>query len=216
MAKRVDLSSAKQLESRLTMLNLALDKGIKDAFVRTARFGQTAVVRTMSATRPKPEASQTYRNSWVVKKTKTGAILGNSAKSSYFVEAGRLPGKMPPYSSETEGILPWVRLKRFSFDKSGMIKKPKKRKPKKKKKTPAKAKVDGAKKSKGIKKPKAPRSKNQDKLQRRFARLVALKIRYQGTPGRYVLLRTMPKIQKRAKKEIKKSLKRVSSKGGRP
>jgi len=214
--RRVIVSRPSQLPLAMDKLSKALDKGVRGAFVRTARFGHTAVVRTMSITNPKPEASYTYRNSWVVKKTRGGAILGNSALASYFVEVGRRPGKMPPFSSETEGILPWVRLKRFSFDASGQIKKKKPGKKSGKKKTPAQSKVASKRQGKGIKQPKAPRGKKKDEAQRRFARLVALKIAKKGTPGRYVLLRTMPKIQKRAKREIKKSLRAVSAKGGKP
>ncbi len=209
--KRVIVARPSQLPVVMTALHKALDGSVRAAMVRTARFGHTAVVRTMAKSTPKPEASYTYRGGWTVVKTKTGAILGNSALSSYFVEVGRSPGRMPPFSSESEGILPWVQVKRFRF-KDGKIVQKKKRKLKKrtgaqKKVKAAKAKGEGP-KDKAIRKPGKAKGK-QLAAQKRFAYLVARKIALKGTPGRFVLLRTMPAIKKRLGKEIKKGLKKV-------
>jgi len=221
----VRLKSPSQLPLAVKALGVALNNEARKAMVRTARFGHTAVVRMMSKTSPKPEASYTYRNAWTVVKTKDGAILGNSAKHSYFEEVGRRAGSMPPFSNPSEGILHWVQLKRFKFAKDGKIQK---RKAKKgtKKKSPAANRVANQRKkaasSSGPTPPKpksAKKSKGKGKMlkaQKRFAFLVAKKISKKGTPGRYVLARTMPAIQKRAIRETKKAMKKVTQKGGKP
>jgi len=213
----IRLSNPSQLPLAVKMVGTALEQATINSLRKTARFGHTAVIRTAAKTKPKPEASQTYRQAWTVQKTKTGAILGNSARSSYFVEVGRRAGRMPPYSNPAEGILLWVQLKRFKFGSDGKIQK---RKPRKsgggKKKTPAeqKGKAQGAAGGKPKKPSKASLGKR--KAQQRFAFLVARKIAKKGTPGRYVLARTMPKIQKRAIKETKRALRKVTQKKGRP
>lgn len=219
----VNLKNPSQLPIAVKMVGVALEKATVKALQRTARFGHTAVIRTAAKTKPKPEASQTYRQAWTVQKTKTGAILGNSARSSYFVEVGRRAGRMPPYSNPAEGILHWVMLKRFKFGSDGKIqkRKPRKKSGSGKKKSPAEQKV-ASQKGKAQKnaggKPKKPSkaSLGKRKAQQRFAYLVARKIAKKGTPGRYVLARTMPAIRKRAIKEQRKALRKVTQKKGRP
>ena len=224
--KTVTLQHPSQLPLALKSLGSALEGATVKALRRTARFGHTAVVRTMSKTTPKPEASYTYRNGWTVVKTRTGAILGNSALHSYFVEVGRRAGKMPPFSDPTQGVLLWVQLKRFRFDKEGAIKKRKKKKRKPgsiKKKSPAASKVAAQRKKAQGDGPQAKQPPRRRKAkgaqlaaQQRFAYLVAKKISKSGTPGRYVLARTMPAIQKRALREQKKAMKTVTQQGGQP
>lgn len=213
--KRVLVARPSQLPLVMRTLNQALQGAVRNAMIRTARFGHTAVVRTAAKTVPKPEATQTYRNAWTVTKTKKGAILGNSALSSYFVEVGRKPGRMPPFSDPKQGILHWVRVKKFKF-KGGKIVERKKRKSKPK--SAAKKKVAKVKKKAAGNGPKPAKKPSKAKLkqidqQKRFAFLVARKIALKGTPGRYVLLRTMPSIKKRLGKEIKKGLKTVQPRG---
>ena len=226
----ITLRSPSLLPKALTKVGVALEQSTIKALQKTARYGQTAVIRMMSKTVPKPEASYTYRNAWTVEKTKKGAILGNSALAAYFVEVGRRPGRMPPFSNPTDGILPWVRLKRFKFDASGAILKKKKARKQRKRKSPAANKVSNQRKkaasSVGSRagsgespRPKAaprtaPAKGKQRKLQERFAFLVARKVATKGTPGRYVLARTMPLIEKRAIKEQRKALKIVTRKAG--
>lgn len=216
--KRVLVSRPSQLPLVMRALHKSLHGATVSALRRTARFGHTAVVRTMAKTDPKPEASYTYRNAWQVVHTKNGAILGNSAISSYFVEVGRKPGRMPPYSDPKRGILHWVQIKRFRFKAGQIVQKKKKKSGKKKSKaqqkvsaTKTKAQGTGP-KPKKVKKPGAAKGK-QLQAQKRFAYLVARKIALKGTPGRYVLMRTMPAIKKRLGREIKKSLKTVKPRG---
>ncbi len=215
MAIKMIMTTPSQLPLKIHTLGGTLAKQTRQAMVRTARFGQTAVVRTAAKTTPKPEATQTYRNSWSTSKTRTGAIMGNSSLASYFVEVGRRPGKMPPFTSQEEGILPWVRAKRFRFDPKGNVIRKRSRKDKKKEKktTPAekernKEKSQAAEGAKPAAKRKVKTPKvSVGKQQLRFAYLVARKIAKKGTPGRFVLLRTMPTISKRAKTELKKATK---------
>ena len=212
----------------------AVNKELVQAMVRTARFGQTAVVATAAKTKPKPEATQTYRNSWGTTKTRKGAILGNSALASYFVERGRRPGKMPPYSDPSQGILAWVIAKKFNTDADGNVSR-KQRKTKAVSPTPAPkqtqaqksqakaqraaAKAAGAGNAGAVNAARAKSKKATNKKppkyqgQLRIAHLIARKIAKKGTPARRVLARTMPEINKRAKKETLKAIQLSGQKG---
>ena len=234
--KRVNLRNPSQLPFAVHQFGLVVNRQTVKAMVRTARFGQTAVIRTAARTKPKPEATQTYRNSWGTTKTRTGAILGNSALASYFVERGRRAGKMPPFSDPSNGILAWVIAKRFNFDEAGNISR-KRRKPKgtarsaspEPKKTEAEkartkeqnaaAKSAGASNAEDVNKARnksrkaTKRKQKKYEQQVRIAHLIARKIAKKGTPGRFVLLRTMPAIGKRARKETLKAIRQASRKG---
>jgi hypothetical protein len=205
------LSHPSQLPVAVSLAQKALAVATKRAMVRTARYGHTAVARMTARTRPQPMATNTYRNSWTVVKTKHGAILGNSSLQSYFVEVGRKPGKMPPFTNPAVGVLPWVHVKRLGLPQK------KKRKPSQKKKKQQPTSLAGilaggpqTSKPKKPKKAKVPKMPPPPSLQqKRLAYLIARKVALKGTPGRYVLARTMPAIKKRLGTEIQKSLKVV-------
>jgi hypothetical protein len=193
--------------------------------IETAKFGVTAVQRMIRQTSPKPIATGSYTQSWGWIKTRTGAIMGSDARHSYFVEAGRKPGKMPP----VEAILEWVKAKKIRFDKFGKVAVKRKKtalekahnktlRELSKRHDPAKPKKPKGSKPPvyGPKKPRKP-SKAARKLlehQKAFAFMVALKIKHKGTKGRYVLLRTMPRIQKRAIRNSRIAVKRTISATG--
>lgn len=80
-----------------------------EAMRETAMFAQTAVARTAARVRPKPRATGQYAQSWGVRNTRNGAVMGNSSRQSIWVERGRRAGKRPPL----EPILEWVRVKRL-------------------------------------------------------------------------------------------------------
>lgn len=213
--------SPHQLPKAVKELSRSMAKGQRGAMIETAKFGVTAVQRMIRQTSPKPIATGSYTQSWGWIKTKTGAIMGSDARHSYFVEIGRKPGRMPP----VEAILEWVKVKKIRFDKTGKVAVKKK----KRKKTAAErahtktlnqlSKAHDTKKAKtpstGAKKPKKPSKAAQQLLkhQTAFAWMVALKIKHKGTKGRYVLLRTMPKIQKRAIRNSRIAVKRVLAAG---
>jgi len=222
--KRITLPHPSRMRAAANKLDMATGNAVRIAMVKTAEFGLGAVRRTTRQTSPKPIAHGTYDQAWEIKKTKTGAVLGNSARHSIFVEVGRRPGKMPPL----EPILEWVKIKRFKFDKQGKVVKKgqgKKRKGSAKKKSPGQRAADKAqrdlaakygptgsgggpqapKKPKGAKKP-SKAALRKAEHQEAFAWMVARAIGKRGTQGRYVLLRTMPRIQKYAKREINRQL----------
>lgn len=191
------------------------EAAIQRAMVKTAQFGVAAVQRTIRQTTPKPYAFGTYSQSWSWKKTKTGAILGTDARHGVFVEVGRRPGKAPPF----EAILEWVKIKRLAIPKP--VPKPRRAGPGRKKKTKAELELDKAKKGgkgktggvpNGRKKP-SPAALKKDKAQRAFAFLVQRKIASKGTRGRYVLLRTMPLLKKRADRELRREVSRMLARG---
>jgi hypothetical protein len=103
-------------ELELAVTNLAGD--VRAATVRalrkTARYGHTMVQATIAQTRPKPIASNTYRQAWMVVLTSGGARLTNSARHAVFVEIGRRPGPAP-----LQPLLEWARLKRPRALKAG-------------------------------------------------------------------------------------------------
>lgn len=105
--KRVRLASPAQLVLEVDKLQAQTKNAVVRAMQKTAEFGRTAVERTIAKTSPKPVATNTYRQAWAARKTKNGAILGNTARHAIFVEVGRRPGKPPPYAA----ILEWVKIK---------------------------------------------------------------------------------------------------------
>jgi hypothetical protein len=217
MFTRVNLTSPRQLPAALRKHEILVERAMRKAMIKTARFGITAVQKTIRQTDPKPYAFGTYSQSWAIQKTKTGAIFGSSAKHSIFVEVGRRPGRMPPL----EPILEWVRIKRLGIPKATKKIGAKTRRPATKKTASQKA-ANAAKRSAAGTGGKPKRSKKPSKgaikkanAQRSFAFMVQRKIGKKGTKGRYILLRTMPTIQKRADKELKREVAKALKKATR-
>lgn len=104
---RIKIDS-RQLPSAARAMMDEVRKGTVDVMRRAARFGHTITVTAANRHKPKPRATGTYINAWVVKHTPRGAIIGNSAKHAYFVEVGRDPGPVP-----LAPILEWAKLKRL-------------------------------------------------------------------------------------------------------
>ncbi len=103
-------------ELQLAVTNLAgqVRAATVRALRKTARYGHTMVQATIAQTTPKPLASNTYRQAWMVVLTGGGARLTNSAKHAVFVEVGRRPGPAP-----LGPFLEWARLKRPRSLKAG-------------------------------------------------------------------------------------------------
>ena len=193
--KEAYLSSPKLLPRAFKELEKQINAQMIEAMRETARYGHTAVLQQINKTTPAPVATNAYRLAWQVRKLKDGAVIGNTTIASYFVEMGRKAGKMPPFSDPSEGILPWVKIKRFKF-------KPLTTKVVKQRGT------GGGRKSK-LRKPPKVRDPNQKDAQIAFARIIAEKIAKKGTKPRYVMKNTMPKIDKRAVREIRKGLREI-------
>lgn len=191
--KLVRLRSPKEMPRALAALERVVYGEMLKALRKTARYAETKTVRTARSTNPKPLAHGAYMNAWGVQETPTGAIMGNSAYHSYFVEVGRKPGRKPPLAP----IINWINAKRIS--------------PRRMKATLGYSKVSlsDSKNPKARSKARRKRTNRlkRQKLVRSYAFYVQYVIGRYGTKGRYVLRRAMPAIQKRFKKELKKSLK---------
>jgi len=87
-------------------------KQVLEAANETARFGLTAVQRTISKTKPPPVATGNYRAAWKIIYNPDGPQLVNTAPYARYVEMGRRPGKRPPLTP----IEQWVRVKRLATD----------------------------------------------------------------------------------------------------
>ena len=194
--KKAYLSSPKLIPKAFKDIEKQINRQMVQAMRDAARYGHTAVLNQINKTSPAPVATNAYRLGWQVRDLKEGAVVGNSTIAAYFVEMGRKAGKMPPFSDPTEGILPWVKVKRFKF-------KPTTTKVVKQRGT------GGGRKSKPRKPPKV-KDPNQKDAQIAFARIVAEKIAKKGTKPRYVLKNTMPKIDRRALTEIRKGLREIT------
>jgi hypothetical protein len=209
----VEVRSFRELQILISRLGMAADRAVEKAFRDTARFGVAAALRTSAKTKPRPKASGTYENSFVVTKVPGGAVLSNSAKHAIFVERGRKPGRRPPQGPITE----WVYLKRLA-------KRPKPKFMRDAPKSPMlraaekwlrdeqrKNKSGGDPKKRGPKKPKRKEKRSRWQVDdvEDFVEKVRWKIAKKGIPGRYVLRRTMPIIAKRAKREIGKAIRKV-------
>ena len=191
---RVQLNSPAELKRALRQFE-ALAHAMRDA----ARFGIAAILRTSARTKPRPKASGTYERSWHVTKLEDGAAISNSAAHAIFVERGRQPGRRPP----KDAIVEWAYQKRIAKRP-----KPPKGRPKGKANDPA---------GPGHK-PKGPKRARRKKGGRRkvmdvnaFAERVQWKIAKRGIPGRFILRRSMPAIAKRAARESKRAIAKLTS-----
>lgn len=226
--KKVFLRSPKDLPRAVSQLERVVYGEILQALRKTARYAETKAVQTARSTRPKPLAHGAYMNAWGVQDTPAGAIMGNSAYHSYFVEVGRKPGRKPPLAP----IIDWINAKRISQRRMrqalGI------QKVKRKRGGPRPEYVSTSDETEdeisdetegeanvweGVKKRAAQREKRRRraaikkaKLVRSYAFYVQYVIGRYGTRGRYVLRRAMPAIQKRFKRELRKSLKQAISK----
>lgn len=107
---RVYRVSLKGLSRKLRELPGYVEHKTVKALRETAHFGRTAVLQHIRSKRGM-DASGTYKNSWEVKSTWRGAILGNTSLQSYFMEVGRKPnGRMPP----TKPLLHWIIYKKYT------------------------------------------------------------------------------------------------------
>ena len=234
--RHVRLASPSQLVLEVKLLEGQVKRAAVRAMRKTGQFGRTAVERTIAKTKPRPVASNTYRQGWFSRHIRRGAVLGNSARHSLFVEAGRRPGRRPP----VEAILEWVRVKKIRprgmteakkrggsgppspsgvehpFWGGAIPKPPKTSKPSRpstsKPKRPQSAAAAGA---AAARRRTATQKRKQKKAaillqaQRGLAFMIAQKIGRRGTKGRWVLRRTMPKIGRFSKRQMRKELGRI-------
>ena len=108
--KRKTLNSERELRARMRKMPRKIEAALVGGMRRTAQFGAAAVARSEAQASPRPYATGQYHRSWAWKPRPDGAVLGNSSKQSYWVEAGRKPGKQPPVVPLVE----WVRVKRLA------------------------------------------------------------------------------------------------------
>ena len=181
-------------------LNRQMAASSRAAMLDTAQFGLTAVERQISRTRPRPVAGGTYRSAWSVKKTRKGAILGNSTKQAVQVEVGRAPGSPPPL----DPLVEWVKQKR-------LVKPVRVRKPK--------ATQSGVPYSYNSKKAERSRARSHKSFLKRskanhdrataIAARIAKSIGRKGVKGHYILAKSMPRIQRFMNRQLAKNTKSV-------
>lgn len=239
MARKPVNVTLRAFPKAMKRLDMQIQKATRDACVETAMYGVTQVTRMIGRTKPKPVASNTFRQAWVWKAFRDGAIIGNPTEQAYFVEVGRRPGKAPPYAA----ILEWVKMKRLVKASDMRTKrKPKKPKsvgeqaddtlkalgkkhdPKKPRRAPKKnygrdlanalkaVEAAPARKAKAQARKRASKAALAGKKRRKeaaVALLVMMKIKHRGTKGRFPLLNTMPKINKFFDKELKHQVRQV-------
>lgn len=203
----------------LTRLERRAYAEIVRAMRDTARYGESKVVQAAQKARPfSPIAQRTYVNSWVVKSTGGGAILGNSAYHAYHVEVGRRPGRKPPLSA----ILAWADAKNFAAERKPLKKR--KKKPGESSRPQLGLKKPGASVSQGRStKARRPRKRTfsqafgsfgggKDRALRAFAFYVQAKIGRRGYRGRYILKSVLPAMGKFLKKSMKRGIQKAISK----
>jgi hypothetical protein len=182
----VHLRTIRDLEMALIALGKKVEKEAVQGMRNAARFGVAAAIRTGAKERRRPKASGTYERSWLVHPLDDGATVSNSAKHAIFVERGRRPGRRPPL----EPILEWVYQKRLAPRSKAAPKR-----------------IKGAKRSAWH----AEQARNVMDAHD-IAEAVRWKIARKGTPGRYILRKTVPMIGKRATLEMRRAIRRVVGK----
>lgn len=180
----VHLRSLSELQHALRKLGYQGEREMVQAMMNAGRFGATAVLRQSAQTTPRPKASGTYERSWLVQRLRDGSVLSNSSQHSFFVERGRRRGKAPPL----QPIMEWVWQKRLLT--KGMPR-PRSRR-KKRKVTPMALLLTMA-------------------ATLQIARGVQRKIARHGTPGRFVLRNTMPRIARRVRHEVRVVVRRLAN-----
>lgn len=183
----VNLRTVAELEHALIALGSLVEKQAVQGMRNAARFGVAAAIRTGAKERRRPKASGTYERSWLVHRLDDGATTSNSAAHSIFVERGRRPGRRPPL----EPILEWIYQKRLA--------------PRPKSTAPRG--ISGASKE-GWEREQVARGLDAVEM----AEAVRWKIGRKGTPGRWILRKTMPIIAKRATLELRRAIRKVTSK----
>lgn len=117
----IQLSSIEALRRELQMLGPRVEAEVVKAMRKSARFGVTANIRQSAMTKPRPKASGTYEAAFVATDIRDGSVVSNTARHARFVEAGRRPGKMPPFAP----ILEWAKQKKlFGLGRSFRSKRP--------------------------------------------------------------------------------------------
>ena len=186
-------------------LDRQVQRGVREALHETALFGLTAVEREIRRAKPRPVASNTYRLAWAVKRTKEGAVLGNSAAHAIQVEVGRRPGKHVPL----EPLREWVMQKRIVRPARTRKAKPlKPLKPSKSNKTYSglrEAKREAQRRAKQRKRfLRATASKHRQAMA--IAARISKAIAKRGIKGRYILANTMPMLRKALPRNMRKSI----------
>jgi len=204
----VHLRTLRDLERVIGVLGWHMEAAIREAAFKAAQWGEARAVR--ETTRARISASQTFARSWISRRLKDGAVVGNSAKHAYFVERGRKPGKGPP----VDAIEAWIKLKKLMPDKP----------PKVSKQAARKAvigrgpsgNISGAKQRARLNKDIALRTKiHRSDYARAYRHRLALKamalnisrkIARRGTKARFILGHMLQALGKRYHKEIKREL----------
>lgn len=183
MATKIPLD---RLASSLRAFGKAAAKAQVAGCRKAAQRGRTEVIERSKAARV--AATGTYDRSWKVDKEPQGAILGNAAQHALFVEQGRRPGKAPP----RDAIVKWMIARK-------MVKVP----PKSRKTTIT------------TKKGQANRTRaslRRSEAMERYAQiafLIAMKIKWRGFKGRWILRDAIPQIRRWLKEEIAAAMKKV-------
>ena len=181
----VQLRNLSALQRALRTLGSRGEDAMVQAMRNTARYGVAAVVRTSATTKPRPKASGDYERSWLVVKIKDGATVSNSARHAIFVEVGRKPGRRPP----RDAIIEWLLQKRIG----------------------SRSKISKLRKKGGRTILASTRGAMKERARVRFLALkIASRIGRLGIAGRWILFRTMPKIAKRARHEIRKAIRSLT------
>lgn len=183
----VYLSTWNELVRALHQLGERVEQDAIRAMQDAARFGVAAVIRSSATTKPRPKASGTYENAWLVHRLRDGATVSNSARHAIFVERGRRPGRAPPL----DPIKEWVRQKRLDRQALAAAKKRRKGTGKVTRKRTA--------------------ARFLEMFVHMLARRIQRKIAARGVSGRYVLRRAMPTIAKRAHRELRTVVKQIVS-----
>lgn len=183
------LRNSKELQRAMKAWGKGATTAATKALYRAAVFGKSAVQVSISHVSPTPIATQAFRRSFIARRMRDGAFLAPTARHSYFVEAGRRPGRMPP----AEPIEEWVRTKKMTRRVTGLKRELKSN-------------------------PRVMRSKkgrlNQMSALRAVQKLVFMirrKIARYGTDGRWVLKRTVPVLHRRMVKELHIGLDRLAA-----
>lgn len=183
----VNLRNLDELAHALRALGKKVEKEAIQGMRNAARFGATAVLRTSAKEKRRPKAAGTYERSWLVHTLDDGATVSNSARHAIFVERGRRSGRAPPI----EPILEWVYQKRLA----------------------SRARASKLRKRKGKTiLARTPSAMKEGDRAMAIARAVQRKIARKGTPGRWILRKTMPTIAKRATLELRRAVRKIVNK----
>lgn len=201
MVKTVKLSSLSQMREALQAYAEEAERAVVRGLRSASYYGEGQLFRASNSKmrtyrgiggrtiRRKIRASGEYQGSFIRDDLSDGAFVANSAKHTVYVERGRSPGRAPPFSK----ILKWVKIKRFNHKRMVGV-----------------GPLAAGQSVKRIRWSKGEKQSIAADLDAKLARQYQRRIAKYGTRPSWIFRDTMPKIAKRAIRDVRSEMRKLN------